>query len=325
MGDINVLSPFQEVTFTEISPYSRDRVLHGEGSIFFSVVFESIQAAVVVNYLPTTTKEIHLTNSPNITFDNSHFNVSTNDVILWGPAIKFNDAIFHLNECFVDHHLDGVLDLTLRNTQSLVLRHTKLHIDSLRNVSANEIYIYGDCIDTKNDGFKFQVPELAEGVHTIYILTDLLLAVHLTNIPNSLRIMTVGYGCLSEESLNLINNHSQRLRYLFGQPLQVFQINRLDYLDYPEIEPELMNFTRNDRSRDLNVAAFIDRRYYNAPDLVNSRIMEYVYGDYYGQPRHDGININDGTTRRKRKRRAIQNRKRKSRGRSRGKSRGRGK
>ena len=321
MGDNNVLSPFKEITFTEILPYTRDKVLHGEGFEFFSVIFESIQAAVVVDYLPTTTKEIQLTNSPNITFDNSRFNVSTRDVILWGPAIRFNDAIFHLEECFVDHHLDGVLDLTLRNTQSLFLRHTKLHIDSLRNVSANAIYIYGDCIDTKNDGFKFQVPELAEGVQTIYILTDLLLTVHLTNIPNSLREITVGKFCLSEESLILINNHSQRLRYLFGQPLKVFQINRLDYLEYPEIEPELIDFTRNDRSRDLEVAAFINRPpSYNAPDLVNSRIMEYVYGDYYGQPRHDGININDGTTRRKRKRRAIKNRKRKSRGKSKSKS-----
>jgi hypothetical protein len=45
--------------------------------------------------------------------------------------------------------------------------------------------------------------------------------------------------------------------------------------------------------------------------------MEYVYGDYYGQPRHDARNINSGDTRTKRKRKRkirVSNRKRKSTG-----------
>ena len=281
------------VEFDDDHPYSRSVLEFAEQfEDFESVSFVNMSTAVVVDYLPASTRMIRLLNSPNITF-RGHFN--TRRIIIHGPAVGFNDVHFRIDECHIYNcHLQPN-QLTLRNTIRLIITNTQLYVGSLRNAKVYDIYfrrILGDL------SF-FTVPELADIVQIITIVPNDAIqgSIYLTNIPESIQAIRVATGELSDDAFDMIHRHTQRLRYLYGQDIvamDVIYFNREIESNYDRDDGISLDFAQEDHNRET-MADGIEAELNNTegdqrrlPTMLNNEIMQYIYGDYYGQPRLSG-------------------------------------
>ena len=328
------------ITFDEYQPYSRS-VLEARQDLL-TVIFSGI-ANTVVDYLPSSIIELQLYDSENVTFScdenisldigqiiikNSHnvtfnCNIVVDFVMLYGVS-SFNDhGILSAIDMYMDFNIQlsdfqsrylHANQLTLRNTNRLRIRHRKLDVDSLRNINVTEMRLT-KCT-SYNDG-AFILPRLAN-VQRLTIIPEGRIPgdIHLTNIPESLQILRVPWGELSDQALDMIHSHTQRLRYINGQNSVTLQVIEIEAEYDDSDDEELQDFTNENRRRDT-MADEIEREVNELvlPAPLHSQIMQYVYGDHYSQPRNGG----SGTKKKKR----TNTRQKKKKGTGKGKAMGR--
>jgi hypothetical protein len=266
-----------------IADYRRGR---GGWTIPYRIEFCDISESIKVYDMPAY--HILLCNSPNVIFMTPNPRVKGCIVL---ESYQFDDEMFpNLNHLTIGgnrdmemptlmHHINPG-QLKLRNARKITTCNAIFHVDSLRESRVEYInmsYTQRPQLDSIN----VFVPVLPSGFSELIIHTveNVRILVYMTSIPDSMTLLVLPYGFLSEQAAELLHSHNQRLRYMFGPTTKQVELVYDDQRGDDNIPPQDFTKTNKIRDRVADYTQSLARRILG--DSAASLVLQYVYGDYY--------------------------------------------
>ena len=287
-----------QICFNQENPYSQlemDRQVaywaeygrgHRRWTGIYGIEFCDISDSIEVYNVPAC--HVSICNSPNIIFMTPNDKVKSLRAM---ESLKFDDEMFPNLSCLTiggSRYLEMMNNLMhlnpgqlrLRNVRSLQMCNAILHVDSLRDAHVKIMYMSYTQIpqlDTTN----VLIPVLPPGFSKLIIQTveDVRLLVCMTSIPDSMRSLVLPFGFLSEQAVELLHSHNQRLRYLFGPTTKQLRLFYDNQRGGDNLSPQNFTKTNDIRDRVADYTQSLARRILG--DSAASLVLQYVYGDYY--------------------------------------------